>query len=350
MKILFIGVVDFSHHCLKELIKNKENVVALFSRERSGFHSDYKDLWPLAEKARIPIYDIADINSEESLKVIKTHKPDVIFCFGWSQILNPRVLRIPPLGVIGVHPAALPQNRGRHPLIWALCLGLNRSALTFFKMNNVADGGDIISQREFPITYRDNAQSVYKKIKRLASIQIKEFVPLLKGGKIRYRRQNMKKANTWRKRGMADGKIDWRMSSRAIYDLVRALTHPYVGAHCCQGNRIVKIWKVKGQVCKQSNIEPRGVAMECRINAEDSANNFTPCAGTIEEFRPPGGPGVRFDSHVYAGYRISPYYDSCISKLSSIHSQITLYRISSRSGTIFTFMNCCPTLRCRKGY
>ncbi len=55
--------------------------------------------------------------------------------------------------------------------------------------------------------------------------------------------------------------------------------------------------------------------MECRINAEDPANNFRPCAGTIEEFRAPGGPGVRFDSHVYCGYRISPYYDSCIGKV-----------------------------------
>ena len=66
---------------------------------------------------------------------------------------------------------------------------------------------------------------------------------------------------------------------------------------------------------KQGNIKPRGVAVECRINAEDPANDFRPCAGTIEEFRSPGGPGVRFDSHVYCGYRISPYYDSCIGKV-----------------------------------
>ncbi len=66
---------------------------------------------------------------------------------------------------------------------------------------------------------------------------------------------------------------------------------------------------------KQGDIKPRGVAMECRINAEDPANGFRPCAGIIEEFRSPGGPGVRFDSHVYCGYRISPCYDSCIAKL-----------------------------------
>ncbi len=66
---------------------------------------------------------------------------------------------------------------------------------------------------------------------------------------------------------------------------------------------------------KQTEIKPQGVAVECRINAEDPANDFRPCAGKIEEFRSPGGPGVRFDSHVYCGYRISACYDSCIGKL-----------------------------------
>ena len=66
---------------------------------------------------------------------------------------------------------------------------------------------------------------------------------------------------------------------------------------------------------QQRDVKPRGVAIECRINAEDPANNFRPCAGTIEQYRPPGGPGVRMDTHIYSGYRISPYYDSCIGKL-----------------------------------
>jgi acetyl-CoA carboxylase biotin carboxylase subunit len=58
-----------------------------------------------------------------------------------------------------------------------------------------------------------------------------------------------------------------------------------------------------------------GHAIECRINAEDPAKNFAPSPGRITEMRPPGGPGVRLDSHAYAGYRIPPNYDSMIGKL-----------------------------------
>ncbi len=66
---------------------------------------------------------------------------------------------------------------------------------------------------------------------------------------------------------------------------------------------------------KQKDIKQIGHAIECRINAEDPARNFAPQPGTIQELRVPGGPGVRLDSHVYAGYRIPPNYDSMIGKL-----------------------------------
>jgi acetyl-CoA carboxylase biotin carboxylase subunit len=66
---------------------------------------------------------------------------------------------------------------------------------------------------------------------------------------------------------------------------------------------------------KQRNIACTGAAIEARINAEDPENGFRGCPGTISRLRLPGGFGVRFDSHVYEGYKISPYYDSMIGKL-----------------------------------
>jgi acetyl-CoA carboxylase biotin carboxylase subunit len=66
---------------------------------------------------------------------------------------------------------------------------------------------------------------------------------------------------------------------------------------------------------KQKDVRQSGAAIECRINAEDPARNFAPSPGVIQELRVPGGPGIRWDSHVYAGYRIPPNYDSMIGKL-----------------------------------
>ncbi len=66
---------------------------------------------------------------------------------------------------------------------------------------------------------------------------------------------------------------------------------------------------------KQKDIQKRGHAIECRINAEDPLKDFTPSPGEISQLIVPGGPGIRVDSGVYPGYRIPPYYDSMIAKL-----------------------------------
>jgi acetyl-CoA carboxylase biotin carboxylase subunit len=65
----------------------------------------------------------------------------------------------------------------------------------------------------------------------------------------------------------------------------------------------------------QADVTFRGHAIEFRINAEDTAHDFRPQAGFVERFYAPGGPGVRLDSHLYAGYEVPPYYDSLLGKL-----------------------------------
>ncbi len=65
----------------------------------------------------------------------------------------------------------------------------------------------------------------------------------------------------------------------------------------------------------QDDVKLYGHAIECRINAEDADKNFRPQTGMIEKYLPPGGPGVRVDSHLYTGYEVPPHYDSLLSKL-----------------------------------
>jgi acetyl-CoA carboxylase biotin carboxylase subunit len=65
---------------------------------------------------------------------------------------------------------------------------------------------------------------------------------------------------------------------------------------------------------RQEDVQMRGHAIECRLNAEDP-NNFMPSPGLIEQFHMPGGPGIRVETHIYNGYRVPPYYDSMIGKL-----------------------------------
>jgi acetyl-CoA carboxylase, biotin carboxylase subunit len=87
----------------------------------------------------------------------------------------------------------------------------------------------------------------------------------------------------------------------------------------------------------QADIQPRGVSIECRINAEDPDRNFQPCPGRIETLFVPGGLGVRFDSHAHPGYTVPPHYDSMIGKL--------IVHRATRTEAIATMQRCLRELR-----
>ena len=255
MKILFIGTVEFSYKALKKLIELKAEIVGVCTKKKSNFNSDFVDLTLLCKNASIPFKYIDDINSNENIDWIRSLSPDIIFCFGWSNLIKKDLLGLPKMGVVGYHPALLPKNRGRHPLIWALALGLNDSGSTFFFMTEGADDGDILSQEKVEILYEDDAKSLYDKVSNIALRQIETFLPKLQNNSFETIKQNNDLANVWRKRSKVDGKIDFRMTSRAIYNLVRALTKPYAGAHVEYNGQDISIWKVEEVEFDQNNIE-----------------------------------------------------------------------------------------------
>ena len=255
MKILFIGTVEFSYKTLEKVINSGGEIVGVCTKKESNFNSDFQDLTPLCIKHNIPYKFIDDINSKENIKWIKSLTPDIIFCFGWSSLIKKEILDLTPMGVVGFHPAKLPQNRGRHPIIWALALGLEKTASTFFFMDEGVDSGDILSQIEFEITKDDDAKSLYFKVIDTALLQIDDFLPKLINGTYVKFPQDHSQSNIWRKRGRKDGEIDFRMSSKAIFNLVRALTKPYVGAHLIYNEENIIIWKVEMIENNSSNIE-----------------------------------------------------------------------------------------------
>lgn len=276
MRIMFIGTVDFSRQALLKLIDLNAEIKGVVTKRTSPFNADFSDLTEPCERNNIPFYYAKDINQEDCVRWIKDKNPDVLFCFGWSQLIKQSLLSLAPLGVVGFHPALLPKNRGRHPIIWALALGLDKTGSTFFFMDEGADSGDILSQEEIPIDYSDNASTLYSKITQCALKQIEDFLPDLIKNNYERIPQDHSKATYLRKRTQNDGLIDWRMPARGIYNLVRALSRPYAGAHVIYKSNELKIWSVselRGQY--PQNIEPGKV-----ITVDNASNTFTVKCGT----------------------------------------------------------------------
>ena len=223
-----MGTVQSSFVLLKELLSINAEIIGVVTKKESQFNADFCDLSPLCLEYDIPLHHTIDINSQMTINWIKNLSPDVIFCFWWSSLIKHELLNLPRLGIIGYHPAELPKNRGRHPIIWALALGLKESASTFFFMGDGVDDGDILSQVKFKIKNSDNARTIYDKLLKISKKQVVKIYKDLEKGIYKRIKQNDKQSNIWRKRTKDDGIIRFNMNSKTIYNLVRALTHPYV--------------------------------------------------------------------------------------------------------------------------
>lgn len=241
-RIVFIGCVDFSRRLLLASFDAGANIVGVVSRESAPGNSDFVCLDQVAAARKVPVHLTKNANAPTTIQWIKDRSPDVIFCFGWSQLLKAELLEASSMGVIGYHPALLPQNRGRHPIIWALTLGLSETGSSFFVMDQGADSGDIVSQRPVEIDEQDDSRALYERLARTASEQLEEIVSRINSGTLVGTPQEHEKANSWRKRNAVDGQIDWRMPAKGIVNLVRALRPPYPGATIHYDGEARRIW------------------------------------------------------------------------------------------------------------
>lgn len=245
IRIIFIGKIKISLELIKTIYLNDKNIIKGVITNKSK-KSDFADLSNFAKSKNIPFFLTKDINDKRTYKWIKQKKPDIIFCVGWSRIIKRKVLSLPKKYSIGFHPTKLPHNRGKHPIIWPIILDLKKSASTFFLMNERIDDGKIISQKNFTIGKNEYVKNIYEKIIKNSKLQIIDILDSIKKNKINNKiiKKNVNKFNYWRKRSYLDGKIDFRMGCRSIFNLVRALSKPYPGAHFEHKNKEYKVFKI----------------------------------------------------------------------------------------------------------
>ena len=245
LNIAFIGSVEFSEYILQSLLllKNENiHICAIVSKSISKFNDDHCDLFPLAKEHAIPYLDYSE--SPDFLeKFLVENNPDVVYCFGWSHLISLRIMNAAPYGAIGFHPTKLPMHRGRHPIIWTLVLGLKETATTFFRIDEGADTGHILSQKTLPVLFEDTAKTLYKKIIEQSILQVAKFSKQLRDDNANFVPQDNVLSSYWRKRNIRDGLIDWRMSAVSIYNLIRALTKPYCGAQFAYKDQNITIWQ-----------------------------------------------------------------------------------------------------------
>jgi len=256
MRIVFVGTVEFSHHCLEEMLALGANVVlaAYVDPAFAGSISDYRPLDDLCAAHGVRSMTFRRIGDPETIAAIREAEPAILFVLGLSQLVPAALLSLPPAGCIGSHPALLPANRGRALIPWSILRHHERGGLTLFYLTPEVDAGDIIAQASWPITREDTASSLYGKMIAVGRRLIRENLPAITAGTAPRTPQDHSQATSLPRRTPEDGLIDWSRPAEAIHDLIRATTHPYPGAFTHLGEQKIICWR--GRLARKARGAP----------------------------------------------------------------------------------------------
>jgi len=161
---------------------------------------------------------------------LRRFEPDLIFANSYSRILSDKLLTIPRLGSFNVHAGLLPRYRGANIINWVLINGETEAGVTIHKITPTIDTGPIILSRKIPIEFDDTVVSLREKLKEVAHQLVEDSVVLFEKEEFSLNPQTEEEAGYWPRRKPEDGYFSWKWDELSIYNLIRALVHPWPGA------------------------------------------------------------------------------------------------------------------------
>jgi methionyl-tRNA formyltransferase len=242
LRIVFFGTPDFAVPSLNALLDSGSDVVAVVTQpdkvKGRGRLLSQPPVKGLALSNGIPVLQPRNIRTGSFLEELSLLKPGAIVVVAYGKIVPPAVLKLPPLGCVNVHASLLPAYRGAAPIQWAIINGEARTGITTMLMDEGLDTGDILLQNETEILDEDNGLTLGKRLSEMGASLLPGTLEGLKAGTVNPRPQTGEPsfAPPLKK---DDGKIDWSLPARRIFDLIRG-TYPWPGAYCyLKGSRLV---------------------------------------------------------------------------------------------------------------
>jgi len=242
LRIVFFGTPDFAVPSLKALLDSGHDIMAVVTQpdkaKGRGRLLSQPPVKELALSKGIQVMQPQNIRIDAFLEELSLLKPEMIAVVAYGKILPPAVLKLPPMGCVNAHASLLPAYRGAAPIQWAIIKGETRTGITTMLMDEGLDTGDILLQNETDILDEDNGLTLGKRLSEMGASLLADTLEGLKAGTVNPRPQAGEPsfAPPLKK---DDGKIDWSLPAKSVFDLIRG-TYPWPGAYCyLNGTRLV---------------------------------------------------------------------------------------------------------------
>lgn len=273
MNIVFMGTPDFAVPSLENIVKNKFNVVGVFTQPDRPSGRGYK-LTPPAVKVTalkndIKVYQPKKIKDSENIKTLKNLNPDVIVVVAYGQILSKEILEIPKYGCINVHGSLLPKYRGAAPIQWAVINGEAETGVTTMQMDVGLDTGDMLLKKATKIKPNETAGELHDRLSKIGADLIVETLNKTKDNTIIAEKQDDSLSTYASMLDKSMCEINWNKESLKVHNKIRGLSPWPVATSKLNGNRIrifeSKIGKGNGKPGEVVSTTPLTIA--CKTGA-----------------------------------------------------------------------------------
>lgn len=227
MRVVFMGTPDIAAACLKTILAQGIDVVAVYTKQDTpqnrGMKLTMSDVKKVAVAAGIPVYQPLTFKDDAVVEELRSLRPDVIAVVAYGKILPQRVLDIPPMGCINIHASILPELRGSGPVQWSILRGYAETGVTAMYMAAEMDAGDMIEVRRTPIDPDENAQSLLDRLAEIGGGLLTDTLRGLEHGPLPAVKQDPAKVTFAPMLSKDLCPIDWTRSPKEIKDHIRGL-------------------------------------------------------------------------------------------------------------------------------
>lgn len=246
MNIVFFGSSSFGGPSLEALLDSKHRIFCVVTQpDRQKGRGLVKAATPikiLALNKRLNFYQPDNVNSTQSIELLKSLQADLFIVIAYGQILSADILRIPKIFSINLHASLLPKYRGAAPINWAIINGETETGITIIKMNEKMDAGEIILQKKLDIDSNDTSVSLEEKLAHRGVGVLLECLDKIENKNFQILSQDESKVSFALKLKKKDSLIDWGKSAADIHNLIRGCLD-WPGAFTYLKGKMLKIYK-----------------------------------------------------------------------------------------------------------
>jgi methionyl-tRNA formyltransferase len=246
LRIVFCGTPAFAVPSLRRLIAEPAfkvaGVVTQPDRPRGrGQDIQTSPVKDVAVATGITVYQPEKIKSDEGCDYFQQIAPDLVVIIAYGQIISQRLIAIPRLGWINLHASLLPKYRGAAPINWAIANGEKRTGLTTMQIDAGLDTGPTLLKYETEIGAVETAPELTARLAEAGAPLIVETLRKLASGEIQPEPQDNSQASFAPLLKKEDGRIDWSLTARIIYNRIRGL-QPWPGGFTTFRGKTCRIW------------------------------------------------------------------------------------------------------------